>query len=76
MLVYYTPVAASVRLSGERVGRMKAVLAVPPLFAVLALLVAGCGGGSSTSSDVVAELRRVATVEHAKPTLVFVYTDG
>lgn len=44
--------------------------------AALGLLAVGCGGGSSTSSEVLAELQRVAPVTEGTPALVFVYTDG
>ena len=46
------------------------------LFAVLGPLAVGCGGGSSTSSEVLTELQRVAPVAEGTPALVFVYTDG
>lgn len=56
---------------------MRALLAMPPLLAVVALLLAGCSEGPSTaSSGVLAELQRVAPLAQGTPTLVFVYTDG
>ena len=55
---------------------MKALLAMPPLFAVLGLLLVGCGGGAPPSGGVLAELQRVAPVAQGMPTLVFVYADG